>query len=780
MLRLMLIAFSLFPLLSRADVWKLYDDSQVAEIHISCEPADLEWMVENVQSDSEHVAQVHFLNAWYDEVIDSVGFRLRGNTSRDAHKKSFKLSFNTFVPGRQFHGVDKLNLNGEHNDPAIARSKICWDRFTDLGLTASRAAHAAVFINDVYYGLYISVEHIDDEFLENHFADADGNLWKCLWPADLDYRGSAPEDYHPWVGEDRPYDLKTNRETYDFSELAHLIDLLNNTSATSLEDSLEPLLAVDEVLQYFAMNVMVGGWDDYWFLRNNYYLYHEPGIDRFHLIPYDYDNTFGIDWFAIDWASVNPYSFAINDDAPRPLVTRLLANDRYHDLYTHFLEHVRDEVLDLARWQGQLDALHDRLTPWAVLDTFRTLDYGFSMEDFHDSYESYPYENLHVKRAIPEFIQERRESLNAQLYYLNAAPSIYAFDWWPRHPGPQDSIHIEAAVFSAVGLDSLVIGYHPGNLTVVLSYPMAFNPVPTSTRVQDRDRWTATLPPLGADGHGRFNIAAVDLDGQTNLFPRNLALVPIQVDMPDTVGVCLNEFMASNGSTHADPGGEYDDWLELYNPTASDIYLSGKYLTDDPDDLTRWMFPFGGVVLAAGDFLLVWCDDDEEQTGIHTNFKLDADGEYLALVDTDGTTILDAHEFGPQTRDVSMGRYPDATGNWAFLDSATPGSTNSPPVGIASVPAPHSLSLGQNYPNPFNGSTVLPITLQEPSLVTVNVFDLQGRHCQRMELGILEAGEHRIAWNASDRLSRPLSAGMYLIQVSTPSDSRVIKSIYLR
>ena len=175
-----LIGFFPIVLLWGRESWKLYDDSQVAVVEISVDPLSLIWMMQNDESDSLHLATVHFKNAWIDETIDSVGLRIRGNTSRYSQKKSLKLSFNTFVAGRQFYGVDKLNLNGEHNDPSIIRSKLCWDFFQDIGLTASRAAHAAVYINCNYVGLYISVEHIDDEFLQNHYSDDSGNLFRVL------------------------------------------------------------------------------------------------------------------------------------------------------------------------------------------------------------------------------------------------------------------------------------------------------------------------------------------------------------------------------------------------------------------------------------------------------------------------------------------------------------------------------------------------------------------------------------------------------------------------
>ena len=76
-----------------------------------------------------------------DEMVSSVGIRPRGNTSRGATKKSWKLKFNEFVPGREFHGLEKLNINGEHNDVSIIRSKLAWDLYKEMGVPSPRASH---------------------------------------------------------------------------------------------------------------------------------------------------------------------------------------------------------------------------------------------------------------------------------------------------------------------------------------------------------------------------------------------------------------------------------------------------------------------------------------------------------------------------------------------------------------------------------------------------------------------------------------------------------------
>ncbi len=769
----------LFPLaLLASDLNLLYDDSEVAVIEITVDPSAVEYMYDHVQSDSMHVASMQFTNAYIDETVEDVGFRLRGNTSRDSEKKSFKVSFNTFVPGRQFYDVEKLNLNGEHNDPSIMRSKIAWDHYRNTGMETTRAAHCALYINDIYYGLYISVEHIDDEFLKNHFEDDSGNLWKCLWPADLNYRGPDPEDYHPYHNDTNPYELKTNKEAYDYSKLAKLIDVINNTPAATFADSLERVLVVPGVLKYAAMDVLTGNWDDYWFLRNNYYLYHEPAIDRFHWIPYDYDNSFGIDWFDIDWTQVDPYAFRTIDGDGRPLMENIIANAQYRNLYTHILEYYIENITELDLWEARLDSLKALISPWAEIDSFRTLDYDFDMNDFNQSFTSGDYSNRHVKNGIKDFVNRRHTSLSNQLEWQTAPPIIYDLEYWPLIPGPDDSIYVSVAAFSPVGLDYLTIGYHPGVLTVVLEYPMRFEPMTNPQSIEEADRWVGVIPPIGNLLFGRFQVGAVDNNGMSMLYPRN-DFIHLQVPPPASSSLRINELLASNDQTNQDDSGEYDDWLEIYNSGDTDLYLSGMYLTDDPQNLTKWMFPFGGVALEAGGYLLVWCDEDQEQSGIHTNFKLSAGGEFLALVDTTGASIIDALNFEPQTTDVSFGRLPDGSDQWRYFNVPTPGTANTTTAIEDLATLPLSYSLG-SYPNPFNAETQINYNIPRDGVVTITINDIGGREVQRLVQDFMLQGSYQVSWHANSQQGEPLPAGIYFIRLQQDSHRSTRKILLLK
>ncbi len=123
-------------------------------------------------------------------------------------------------------------------------------------------------------------------------------------------------------------------------------------------------------------------------------------------------------------------------------------------------------------------------------------------------------------------------------------------------------------------------------------------------------------------------------------------------------GLTISEFMAANNVTLKDEDGDFSDWIEIYNTEQEPLSIGGWYLSGNPQDLTQWRLP--DVVIGGQSFLLVFASGKDRAVAgseLHTNFKLNRDGEYLALVAPDGTTV--ATEFFPQyprqISDVSYG-----------------------------------------------------------------------------------------------------------------------------
>ncbi|TKJ33425.1 MAG: hypothetical protein CEE38_20705 [Planctomycetes bacterium B3_Pla] len=197
--------------------------------------------------------------------------------------------------------------------------------------------------------------------------------------------------------------------------------------------------------------------------------------------------------------------------------------------------------------------------------------------------------------------------------------------------------------------------------------------------------------------------AAGDLDGVDGVNMVDFALLGrnwLEVGIPLTI----NEVMASNRSSLRDPQGQYDDWIEIYNSGTDPINVGNMYLTDDLERPTMWRIPRNApaaTTIPAGGYLLIWADDDTGDSGLHANFKLDADGDYVALFAGDGVTLIHSVAFGRQTSDMSYGSYPDSDAESRFLAFPTPGRQNDGAY-LGEVKAPQFSHKRGFYDAPFS------------------------------------------------------------------------------
>ncbi len=137
--------------------------------------------------------------------------------------------------------------------------------------------------------------------------------------------------------------------------------------------------------------------------------------------------------------------------------------------------------------------------------------------------------------------------------------------------------------------------------------------------------------------------------------------------------VVLNEICPANADIIYDPDlYNFSGWIEVYNGGNSTVNLGGYYLSDNQNQPLKWRIPNGTTVAAKG-YLLIWCD--EANTGLHTNFSLNANGEDVVFSNPTGT-LMDKVTFPKQHTNVSYGRTTNGTGSWNFLATASPGLEN--------------------------------------------------------------------------------------------------------
>ncbi len=213
--------------------------------------------------------------------FNNVGVRLKGNSSYNhpGNKKSFKIDFNEFVPGQNYNGLKKLNFSNGFKDPSCLREKVFFGVAKEAGILAPRSNFANVTMNGTPWGFYTVVEQIDDQFLDWAILDDAGNLFKAgdnfgVAPgstgeaADLVYYGAQQSAY------EAKYELKTNEDVNDWSDLIDFIDFINNSDDETFENELANRLELNQFLRSAAMDNLFSNLDSYTGSARNYYIYH--------------------------------------------------------------------------------------------------------------------------------------------------------------------------------------------------------------------------------------------------------------------------------------------------------------------------------------------------------------------------------------------------------------------------------------------------------------------------------------------------------------------------
>ena len=738
----------------------VYVDTVVQRIDISMDADSLTTMYNNLD-DHEYPADVFINNRTTTDTILQAAISLRGNTSMGSAKKSFKISFNTFTPGRKYHKLEKMNLNGEHNDPSICRSKFYWETLESMNVPGPRSNHYEVYINGNYYGLYANVEHIDENFVKSRFTYDSGNLYKCLYPADLAYLGNDPNLYKFISGGRRTYELQTNTDIDDYSDLARFIQQLNNNVTSSFQDSLELLFNVNSFLRAYAVDIATGNWDNYGINMNNFYLYKNSETGKFEFIPYDTDNTFGVDWFGITWSTRDMYQW--EGSGSRPLVTKLMAKQDYVNRFSFFMNQLLHRDGDTSVINSRIYHRRDLLDPYVFNDLYHSYDYGFTYYDFYGSFD-FAWGN-HVTEGIIPYIANRHNNSVAQLQ-LNPVPPIFSETRHiPFAPVAGDSIFVRSWIEDDEPFAGVYLKYkwNSGSVDSVEMFDNGSN----RDYIAGDEYFGAGVAP-GVNGDTLYYyISHTDNGGLTGREPRNGWSYVVVNSLPP---IKINEWMAFNTSTITDEALEFEDWIELYNTQNTFPPLHNVYLSDSLENPGKWHMK--DTSITSNGFLLLWADEDKSQGPMHMSFKLSStSGEniYLSYFNGDQYRIIDSVSFGSMVANQSIGCLPDGTTPMVTQTPTSPGASNFT-VGINEVENQFSETI---YPNPATDHFRITLSSQSKGVAEIQLFDLSGKMISLQSNLHVEMGMNHFS------LERPFSiaSGMYRLRINMKqNDGSTIES----
>jgi len=142
--------------------------------------------------------------------------------------------------------------------------------------------------------------------------------------------------------------------------------------------------------------------------------------------------------------------------------------------------------------------------------------------------------------------------------------------------------------------------------------------------------------------------------------------------------VVINEVQTKNDTTIADEMGEYNDWIEIYNPTSAGIDMAGMFLSDNFDKPLKWKIPDTNpakTTVPANGFLILWADSDPEQGENHLDFKLKTTDQII-ITASDGITPIQYLEFSDVKADISYAATVDGGNNYILTSEPTPNASN--------------------------------------------------------------------------------------------------------
>lgn len=283
-------------------------------------------------------------------------------------KPSLKVRFG-FEGGERFLGLSRLTLNNSRQDPSAIRERLGFAAYRAAGVTAPLANSAEVFVKGpddadfVRWGLYVNLQSLDKVFVRSRFGEVDGEIGNVYdthndqYFTDLDRCANRDQAGEAPGAQEARFALETNESEGDTSDLTAAIDAVYEPAGIDAEHckpasfnadqllaDVEPALDVDAFLREYAVAALIANWDGHAGARNNYVLYHELARDRFVLIPWGLDQTFG--WQ--DQVHYPNWHYALSHEdshRKRALLMRRCEADAT-GCWPRYLQHVED-VTDL-------------------------------------------------------------------------------------------------------------------------------------------------------------------------------------------------------------------------------------------------------------------------------------------------------------------------------------------------------------------------------------------------------------------------------------------------
>ncbi len=396
-----------------------------------------------------------------------------GVGNNDYVQAHFALDFEEWITDEQdADGIEKkladcmkgVILKRFKDDATYSREVYAYNLFRQNGIwIAPRAAYTRLIIQiqeadgtfeTVDYGVYAMIEEIKKQFLKErttkegggYLSSNKGNLWKCLYKADngadfvySNVNSIGEEEIEPikdgsgnitgFTVKNYDYDYKDDN---DFEEdgkpqlLSFMQDLANLPDCTdgkndkadveTIRTFYNEKMAGDLFLRTYAINVILGMWDDYWINKNNFYFYFDTD-EKAYFIPYDYDNCLGVSHLGVDAGTQNPYKWGSLSSGDRPLIQKILQVPEFMELYQKYILEYSNEssFFDDDKSIARIKKWHSMIEPYINSPNLSYKDTTNSLSDKPASWGSTPNYTLYTEGENNFFTVRQKAIKDAKL-----------------------------------------------------------------------------------------------------------------------------------------------------------------------------------------------------------------------------------------------------------------------------------------------------------------------------------------------------------------------------
>jgi spore coat protein CotH len=407
----------------------LYDTSTLRTIFLAFENSDWEQELADFYNTDVDVAATMTVDG---RVYPNVGVRFRGLSSfmfvPPGSKRSLNLAVDFADDDQRLLGYRTLNLLNGNGDPTFVRP-LLYSEIARHYVPVAKMNHVRVAINGESWGVYVNAQQFNGDFINEWFKTRGGARWRVpgspFGQGGMQYLGDDPKAYKSI------YSIRTRDDDRSWAALIRMFRVLNQTPLDRLEAELSPLMDIDGVLKFLALEVALVNSDGYWVRASDYNIYQDVQ-GRFHLIPHDINEGLaeeegpppgfpppgaggapgglppglpplppGVQFPAMfGRASAELDPLVGLDDPTKPLRSRLLAVPALRERYLGHVRDIAEQWLDWNRLEPLVRQYHGLIAADVKADTRKLY-----------SFEAFEQDVTASTHSLKSFVDRRRAYL---------------------------------------------------------------------------------------------------------------------------------------------------------------------------------------------------------------------------------------------------------------------------------------------------------------------------------------------------------------------------------